>query len=82
MDREKVIKELMELKKYLPSTMWEPINNAITLVKDQDSVIEPEIEGDRYGWYYVCSKCHGDINWKDSFCRHCGRRINWNGESL
>lgn len=50
--------------------------------KRQDPGIEPEIEGDRYGWYYACSDCHGYINWKDSFCRHCGRRINWNGENL
>jgi hypothetical protein len=38
-DREKVIKGLTELKKYLPSTMWEPINNALVLLKEQDGVV-------------------------------------------
>jgi hypothetical protein len=36
-DREKVIKGLTELKKYLPSTMWEPINNALALLKEQEN---------------------------------------------
>ena len=35
-DTEKVISELIELKKYLPSTMWGPINNAIVLLKKQE----------------------------------------------
>jgi hypothetical protein len=38
-DRENVIKGLTELKKYLPSTMWEPINNALVLLKEQDGVV-------------------------------------------
>ena len=38
----------------------------------------PEIEGDRWNWFYVCSECHGAINWKEEVCPHCKRRINWN----
>ena len=38
----------------------------------------PEIEGDRWNWFYVCSECHGSINWKQEICPHCKRRINWN----
>ena len=81
MDRENVIKGLIELKKYLPSTMWEPINNAVALMKeqDQDRVSVPEMEGDRWGWFYVCSECHGLIDWKDQVCPHCKARIDWNG---
>lgn len=47
--------------------------------KDQDSGMTPEIEGDRYGWFYVCPECHGILNWKDLICPSCGERINWNG---
>lgn len=42
--------------------------------------VEPEIEGDRYTYYYyVCGECHGPVDWKEQVCRHCGRRIDWNG---
>ena len=34
-DREKVIDELIMLKRFIPSTMWEPINDAIALLKEQ-----------------------------------------------
>lgn len=37
----------------------------------------PEVEGDRWNWFYVCGECHGQINWKDKICKHCGREINW-----
>lgn len=47
--------------------------------EDPARVTVPEIEGDRYGWFYVCGECHGQINWKDNICPHCGWRINWNG---
>ena len=46
--------------------------------EDPERVTVPEIEGDRYGWFYVCGECHGQINWKDNICPHCGWRINWN----
>lgn len=39
----------------------------------------PEVEGDRWTWYYCCADCHGPVDWKEDVCRHCGRRINWNG---
>ena len=35
-DREKVIDELIMLKRFIPSTMWEPINDAIALLKEQE----------------------------------------------
>ncbi|MBR2556449.1 MAG: hypothetical protein IKE94_16500 [Aeriscardovia sp.] len=41
MDREKVIDELIMLKRFIPSTMWEPINGAISLLKEQEAV-EPQ----------------------------------------
>ena len=41
---------------------------------------EPEIEGDRHTWFYVCGECHAAINWKDRFCKWCGRRQRWDGD--
>ena len=45
----------------------------------EEKVSVPEIEGDRWWWYYVCSECHGMIVWKQEKCHHCGWRIDWNG---
>ena len=39
MDREKVIDGLIMLKRFLPSTMWEPINDAIALLKEQPEIV-------------------------------------------
>ena len=36
-----------------------------------------EIEGGGVTWYYACGRCHGAINHKDRFCRHCGGAIGW-----
>ena len=42
--------------------------------------VEPELEGGGSNWWHVCGECHGWINSSDSYCRHCGRRIKWNGD--
>lgn len=47
--------------------------------QDQKEWTIPEVEGDRWSWFYVCGECHGQINWHDQQCRHCGRWVNWNG---
>ena len=36
---------------------------------------EMEIEGGGKTWWYVCPECHGAIDRKDSWCRHCGQAI-------
>lgn len=38
---------------------------------------EPEIEGDRWTWFYVCGDCHTAISPVDKFCRQCGRPLKW-----
>lgn len=58
--------------------MEEQKRNLEPVPADQPAV-EPEIEGHGWQYYYVCGECHGQVNWKDAVCRHCGRRINWNG---
>lgn len=41
--------------------------------------VVPEVEGDRWNWYYVCSECHGMIVWNQKYCKNCKGRIDWNG---
>lgn len=38
----------------------------------------PEIEGCSWNYFYVCSECHGCVNWHQDPCPHCGWRLNWN----
>lgn len=45
---------------------------------EQELYSVPEVEGDRWLWYYVCSECHGYIDWNQKYCKWCNRRINWN----
>ena len=54
------------------------IEDAITLLREQEPV-EPHIEHDSDDdtWYYGCGACHKAIDFKDRFCRHCGRRAKW-----
>ena len=42
----------------------------------------PEVEGDRWNWYWVCGECHSPVNWHEESCPHCGRRLDWNGEDI
>ena len=36
---------------------------------------EMELEGGGKAWWYVCPECHGAIDRKDSWCRHCGQAV-------
>lgn len=47
--------------------------------QEQEHWTKPEIEGDRWSWFYVCGECHGQVNWHDPVCSHCGWRLDWNG---
>jgi hypothetical protein len=54
--------------------------DALGLLKEQEPV-EPHDEhaSDDDSWYYGCGACHKAIDYKDRFCRHCGRAVKWNG---
>lgn len=41
--------------------------------------VEPHVEhdSDDNSWYYGCGACHWAIDYKDRFCRHCGRKVKW-----
>jgi hypothetical protein len=40
--------------------------------------VPAEYEGDaRSSWWYVCGECHGRICDGDTYCKHCGCKIDW-----
>jgi hypothetical protein len=52
--------------------------DALALLREQEPV-EPHVEhdGDDDSWYYGCGACNEAIDYKDRFCRHCGRKVKW-----
>jgi hypothetical protein len=52
--------------------------DALELLKEKEPV-EPhdEHDSDDDSWYYGCGACHKAIDYKDRFCRHCGRAVKW-----
>ena len=34
-----------------------------------------ETEGGGSTWFLVCPECHGAVDPKDSYCRHCGQAL-------
>ena len=37
--------------------------------------MEKEIEGGGSTWWYVCPECHGAIDNRDHWCKHCGQAV-------
>ena len=84
-DREKVIDGLIMLKRFLPSTMWEPINDSLALLKEHEAV-KPITED----YMYKCGYCKWSFFSMNptnilsmmqavKFCPHCGKPIAWEG---
>ena len=73
-DREKVVDGLTDLKRFLPSTMWEPINDAIALLKEQEAVEPTWQQGKAY-----CGSCGKRIPLKIGarFCHKGGKELKW-----
>ena len=34
-----------------------------------------DVEGGGTSYWFVCPECHGAIDRKDKFCRHCGQAV-------
>jgi hypothetical protein len=43
---------------------------------------EAEIEGGWPTWWYVCSECHVQINYKKTPCPNCQAEVSWAGFEL
>ena len=58
------------------------LDDGIALLKEREPVgpyVERDI--DLESWYYGCGNCLFAIDYKDKFCRHCGRAVKWDAES-
>lgn len=84
-EREKMICAIERAKRqseeYVQDRIFVPFREAdmiISLLKEQEPV-EPHVEHDSEddSWYYGCGACHEAIDYKDKFCRHCGREVKW-----
>lgn len=87
-DRETVVKKLEECLSAscrgfrtcpYSDADWDAVREALALLKEQEPM-EPHVEhdSDDDSWYYGCGECHEAIDYKDKFCRHCGRKVKWN----
>lgn len=83
-DREKVIERLKGLQTAGESAgsmgvfiLPDLIREVVALLEEQEPV-KPQIGGNPdYTWWYICPKCQLSIDKNDRFCRHCGRRMDW-----
>lgn len=48
--------------------VWHPIRLEL-------EPVDIELEGGGSTWWYVCGECHGTIDERDAYCRHCGRKL-------
>ena len=76
--RDETVQELRELiydyPVHIPSAARRGLKDALAQLEG----VPTEIEGDaRSTWWYVCGECHGNIDWKDPYCRHCGKKAIW-----
>lgn len=54
----------------------------LELAEAEDILLSPPVHAEIEGgttWWYVCGECHKPIDNSDSFCRHCGRKVKWDG---
>lgn len=90
-DREKVVKGLYDLRRYLEdkewsdnrtdrqatNVYWQTVTDAIAMLKEQDPVAPVLV-----GRMWECGKCYAPVgifmdDQRDQFCRTCGRRVKW-----
>ena len=50
--------------------------------ESDEKIVQAEIEGDRYTWWYVCSECHVAIDYLIKNCPCCKRKVDWAGVIL
>lgn len=87
-DREKVIKGLHNLRRYIEDKEWsdktagayfETVTEAISVLKEQEPV-KPILKREgRNKLYndYVCPNCDNNIVYEQNYCSECGRAIDW-----
>ena len=63
---------------YINNISPKVIEAAVGMLEAEEPA-EPHQECDRDDgtWYYGCGSCHQAIDYKDAYCRHCGRKVKW-----
>lgn len=57
---------------------WHDILERYRKLRDgEDDPVEIETEGGGSTWWYVCGDCHGAIDNRDIYCKHCWRKLKW-----
>lgn len=69
---EETIKRILDINYSLPRS--KTIREAAEALR-RNIPQEMEMEGGGSSWWYVCPECHGAIDEKDRFCRHCGQAV-------
>ena len=87
MDREKIINGVHDARRYLEDREWvdksvgtyiDALNDAIALLKEQETVVHPEPSCElTYITDCCCDLCGVQLIREDNFCRCCGKRIKW-----
>ena len=74
-NRDNVIDDLIMLKRFIPATMWKPVNDAMSLLKEKEAV-EPKVSSTEQR----CGNCNKIIEMDGWItCPWCGKRIDWEG---
>jgi hypothetical protein len=73
--KEWLMNEVKEDAEYMKQEEYPGVESTLRDVLDFMTPKEMEIEGGGWSWCYVCPECHGVIDQKDSFCRHCGQAV-------
>lgn len=59
------------------SYKWFTYSEACRKAAQRETPERPELEGGGAMWFFVCGDCHGALESHDLYCRHCGRRLDW-----
>ena len=57
--------------------------DALEYIRELEEAREPvkpdkqHSDGGWCTWWYACGSCHGAIDYKDKFCRYCGKAVKW-----
>ena len=76
-DKAAILPIIAKLYRFREEEDIDRLADALGLFADGEQAAEPEIEGDRWNWWYVCPDCHCAIKTGETPCSHCGREIKW-----
>ena len=79
MTKQKILQYFCDINMaYNDSSKYDSLSKMLDdLLKEQEP-IKPIIDsGDSGSWWYRCSDCGREINFKTHFCQWCGKPLKW-----